>query len=409
MKAEQRRPAATRTLLLAIPLALAGLALVAVAAAVLAENIDPNNDNSQFAWNENKGWVNAEPSNCNNCGVHVTNTGLTGYMWGENLGWINMSCRNDATCGGPGGNWGVSNDGAGNLKGYAWAENAGWISFSCQNNPATCAATGNYGVAISPSTGIFSGYGWGENIGWISFSDTAPVAYQVQTSDADGDGVFAGSDNCPGLANAGQANADGDAFGDACDACPATADPAACSDDDNDGFSDVVESGAPLCANAVNDDSPDDALVNDGCPAVGPPEASCAGTVDDDGDGFVNDGCPVSGAFSEGLLHIGTGSLDPCGNDGWPADLFSQPPFSANKLTVQDITSFLAPLYRLNTSPGDANFASRWDLIPGKGIFAKFINVQDLAAILASTTTPTARPPMLGGQPAYNQTCPFPP
>jgi hypothetical protein len=326
-------------------------------------------------------------------------------MWAENLGWINMSCQNNNTCGGPGGNWGVTNDGAGHLKGYAWAENAGWISFSCQNNPSTCASTGNYGVTISPSTGIFSGYAWGENIGWISLSDTAPVAYQVQTSDTDGDGVFAGSDNCPGVANAGQANADGDAFGDACDACPATADPAACSDDDNDGFSDVVESGAPLCANAANDDSPDDGLINDGCPGVGPNETGtqCSNNTDDDGDGFVNDGCPQTGAYSEGQFKIGTNAGYPCGFNSWPADLWDQPPFSANKITIQDLTSFLAPVYRMSTSPGDANFSPRWDILPGKGILAKFINIQDL------TTLITLTPPMLGGARALSgPSCPYP-
>ena len=76
-------------------------------------------------------------------------------------------------------------------------------------------------------------------------------------------------------------------------------------DDDNDGFTDVVEVGAFLCigtatnsAGARSDDSFEDALVNDACPAVGAAEVDCSDTttaglpLDDDADGAVNDGCP---------------------------------------------------------------------------------------------------------------------
>jgi len=44
----------------------------------------------------------------------------------------------------------------------------------------------------------------------------------------------------------------------------------------------------------VDDDS--DGSVNDGCPALGPAEATCTGAVDEDADGHVNDGCPAVGA-----------------------------------------------------------------------------------------------------------------
>ena len=38
-------------------------------------------------------------------------------------------------------------------------------------------------------------------------------------------------------------------------------------------------------------------MVNDGCPASGPPEAGgqCLNSLDDDGDTVVNDGCPAAG------------------------------------------------------------------------------------------------------------------
>jgi hypothetical protein len=118
---------------------------------VYAGNIDPDNDGSKYAWGENVGWINFEPSL--GSGVTVTDSAVEGYAWGENIGWINLSTTNG----------GVDNDGNGNLSGYAWGENVGWINF---------APTGA-GVTIDPSTGVFSGYAWGENIGWINFSPTS--------------------------------------------------------------------------------------------------------------------------------------------------------------------------------------------------------------------------------------------
>ena len=149
-----------------------------VSASGAAENIDPANDGSQFAWAENGGWLNAEPLGEGGAGVEVTDSDLFGWMWGENVGWISFSCQNTASCGTSG--YGVTNDGAGNLAGYAWGENVGWISFSCANT-AVC-ATKPYGVTIDAATGVFVGRAWCENIGWITFSATSPVAFSVRTS-----------------------------------------------------------------------------------------------------------------------------------------------------------------------------------------------------------------------------------
>lgn len=111
--------------------------------------------------------------------------------------------------------------------------------------------------------------------------------------------------------------------------------------------------------------------------------------ADSDGDGFAN---PIE-------LYVGTDAAAPCGGSGWPADLWNTG-FSLNRLDVQDLTAFLAPVRRLGTSPGDGAFLIRYDLVPGKGILSTFINVQDLtkAIVLA--------PPMFGGQRAFNHTCP---
>ena len=127
----------------------------------VAENIDPNEDGSQYAYGENVGWLNFEPNTGN--GTQVAGGKLIGYVWAENIGWISLSCENTSSCGTV--NFGVTNDSSGNLSGYAWGENIGWISFSCDNT--TSCGTVDYGVTID-ADGAFDGYAWAENIGWIN-------------------------------------------------------------------------------------------------------------------------------------------------------------------------------------------------------------------------------------------------
>jgi hypothetical protein len=89
------------------------LILVLYPIGTFAGNIDPDNDDSKYAWGENVGWINFDPSL--GSGVRVTDSAVEGYAWGENIGWINLSPTNG----------GVDNDGNGNLSGYAWGENVG--------------------------------------------------------------------------------------------------------------------------------------------------------------------------------------------------------------------------------------------------------------------------------------------
>jgi hypothetical protein len=157
-------------------------------------------------------------------------------------------------------------------------------------------------------------------------------------------------------------------------------------DSDNDGWSDLVESGARLCLTSVSDDSFEDSVVNDGCPG-GPAQ---------------------SGAYSEAQFNIGTGSQDPCGNNGWPLDLVSTGN-SANRFDVVDLASFVTPIRRMNKSPNQAGFSSRWDLVPGNSGLGSsgWINILDLSA---TVTGRSGFPPMLGGVKAMGgPVCPFPP
>jgi hypothetical protein len=180
---------------------------------VFAENIDPNDDGSQYTYGENIGWLNAEPSGDGGSGVEVEDSKLTGYIWAENIGWVNLSCENASSCSSV--DFGIINDGLGNLSGFAWAENAGWISFSCENTNS-CTSV-DYGIMIDPLTGEFSGRAWGENIGWVTFSADEPVSYGVKTSwiatvylcegDSEPDGDVDGTDLVEEI-NAGGSNVD---------------------------------------------------------------------------------------------------------------------------------------------------------------------------------------------------------
>ena len=55
-------------------------------------------------------------------------------------------------------------------------------------------------------------------------------------------------------------------------------------------------------------------MVNDGCAAVGPPEAgaNCMNNTDDDGDTKVNDGCPATGCVGATGGGMMGGDMGPC-------------------------------------------------------------------------------------------------
>lgn len=134
-----------------------------------AENIDPLEDGSQYAYGENIGWVNFEPNQ--GAGVTVYGDRVTGLVWSGSVGWINLSPVGLAE------GVGVSNDGTGLLSGLAWGENVGWVNFS----PKVPGDANHHGVTID-EVGNFDGWAWGENIGWIHLRGRTDIEYKVQTS-----------------------------------------------------------------------------------------------------------------------------------------------------------------------------------------------------------------------------------
>ncbi len=201
-------------------------------------------------------------------------------------------------------------------------------------------------------------------------------------------------DNCPLVPNFDQANNDGDSQGDACDL-----------DDDNDKVYDVDEQncGGNALNAGIRPERTDLAGNQNGTGGDSEPLPPGSENFDCDGDGFKGS--------AENSIYSGTGGRDqdPCGTNGWPADL---PGAAANNtLDIQDLASFVAPTRRLNTSPGDTDFNARWDLVPGATV-GDHINVTDLSAL---TSGPTAYPPMFAPVPpatggrAFGQTCPWAP
>ena len=129
-------------------------------------NIDANN---KYVWSANTGWTNMETASGS---VTVQDAYLSGYAWNENTGWMKLG--NDL--GGPYNNtsasdWGVNNDGHGNLSGYAWSSSCGWINFKTAQNQVKIDTSGN-----------FSGYAWNQNTGWIHFANADTVSYKVSST-----------------------------------------------------------------------------------------------------------------------------------------------------------------------------------------------------------------------------------
>jgi hypothetical protein len=189
-------------------------------------------------------------------------------------------------------------------------------------------------------------------------------------------------------------------------------------DDDNDGHHDGDDDDDDN--DGSNDDDDDDDGDDDG---DGTPDP-CDGDDDDDGVGDGDDNCPSArnsgqedwdndhdgdacedsdgdGYNDDDEHSTGTDPGGPCGRNGWPSDLVPGG-YQPNTINTQDMASFVAPVMRLNTSPGDPNFDARWDLIPGT-TFGDWINIQDLAALKSGVT---GYPPMLNGAPAFGNRCP---
>jgi hypothetical protein len=155
---------------------------VSLASAPPSSTIDGVN---RYAYGANVGWMDwyADGANGAVIGAYV----CSGYIYSANVGWINLGSGSPANGiqyqNNTAGDFGVNQDGLGNLSGYAYGANIGWINFESTGAPM-----------INMTTGQFSGCVWSANCGWISLNNAA--AY-VQT-----DTVNAGSLASNGLPTA---------------------------------------------------------------------------------------------------------------------------------------------------------------------------------------------------------------
>ena len=125
-----------------------------------------------YSWAEKFGYIKWTDGGALYNGALVTDTGLTGYLWSEKTGYISLNCSNTTSCLTV--DYGVDNDGVGNLTGEGWSEKLGWISFD------DTSVNNYYQVTIDASSN-FSGYAWSEKAGYINMDD-AGALYKVTTT-----------------------------------------------------------------------------------------------------------------------------------------------------------------------------------------------------------------------------------
>ena len=146
--------------------ALASILLLQPLAALPATTLDHTN---RYAYSANLAWIDGVADT--NHGAVIGEYVCSGNLYSANAGWINLG--NGTPTNGiyyqnlSSNDFGVNQDGLGNLRGYAYGANLGWVNFETNGAPK-----------VNLLNGQLSGYIWSANCGWISLSNS--VAY-VQT------------------------------------------------------------------------------------------------------------------------------------------------------------------------------------------------------------------------------------
>ena len=138
-------------------LALACFALCASAGAATSINAV-----NKFAYAADAGWIDSRGNT--NAGAVVGEFVCSGYLYGANVGWIHLGSNAPANGiqyqNNSGTDYGINNDGQGNLRGFAWGPNIGWINFESNGAPK-----------VNLTNGALSGSIYSANCGWISLSN----------------------------------------------------------------------------------------------------------------------------------------------------------------------------------------------------------------------------------------------
>jgi hypothetical protein len=145
-----------------IPLAgiISSVVLSSAALTQAASTIDAAH---RYAYGENAGWLDwrGDTSHGAVIGAYV----CSGSLYAANVGWISLGSGIPANQiyyqNLSAGDFGVNQDGLGNLRGYAYGANIGWVNFENIGAPK-----------VDLRTGVLSGYAYSANCGWISLSNS---------------------------------------------------------------------------------------------------------------------------------------------------------------------------------------------------------------------------------------------
>ncbi len=163
------------------PLPAALLASLAAPVALLAQGTPPT-----YAYSANCGWINVAP--INRAAIDVNETFLAGNIYGANIGWIRMGDGTPANghsyANNSADDFGVNQDGCGNLSGYAYSANCGWVNFQWTADP-----NDPNRPHFDLDDGEFHGFAYGANIGWVNLGTGYLAVQNINRPDTDADGI----------------------------------------------------------------------------------------------------------------------------------------------------------------------------------------------------------------------------
>jgi hypothetical protein len=117
---------------------------------------------NRHSYGANLGWMDWVADT--NHGALIGDWVCSGWIYSANAGWIGLGSGSPADGiryqNNSAADFGVNNDGAGNLSGYAWGANIGWVNFAPAGAPK-----------VNLLDGHLSGSVWSANCGWISLSN----------------------------------------------------------------------------------------------------------------------------------------------------------------------------------------------------------------------------------------------
>jgi len=141
------------------------------------------NQANRYAYGANIGWIDCVSDT--NHGAVIGEYACSGYIYAGNIGWINLGggtptngiyYQNLST-----NDFGVNQDGLGNLRGLSYGANIGWINFENTGSPK-----------VDLLNGTLTGFIYSANCGWISLSNAlASVRTDLirKGVDSNGDGM----------------------------------------------------------------------------------------------------------------------------------------------------------------------------------------------------------------------------